>query len=153
MELLLVQHGKSKPKDEDPERALTVEGREEVERMAEWASQIGLAPGLICHSGKLRAYQTAETMARALSPPEGVKEIEGLAPMDDPTIAGELVEAEETAMMLVGHLPHLSRLASLLLTGDPEVEPIAFQNGGIVKLERGESGWSLDWIVIPEITA
>lgn len=151
MELYLVQHGKSKPKEDDPERSLTDEGRKEVELMAAYASRIGVNPNLICHSGKLRAKQTAEFMAGALTPPEGLKEIEGLAPMDDLAIAKEMVETGERSVMLVGHLPHLSRLASILLAGDQEKEPIAFRNSGIVALRRGERSWVIEWIVIPEI--
>jgi phosphohistidine phosphatase len=43
-------------------------------------------------------------------------------------------------MMLVGHLPHLARLAGLLLAGDPDRPVIAFGQGGLVGLERGPVG-------------
>jgi phosphohistidine phosphatase len=151
MDLYLVQHGKSKSKEEDPERSLTVEGTEEVERMAGYAAGIGVVPDLIVHSTKLRARQTAEIMAGAINPSEGMKELEGLAPMDDPTIAHGFIEGEEAALMLVGHLPHLSRLASLLITGDQENEVVTFRNSGIVALRRGDTGWSISWIAVPEI--
>lgn len=151
MELYLVQHGKAKSKEGDPDRSLTDEGRHEVERMAHYADGIGLQPGLICHSGKLRAEQTAEILARALLPSEEAKELAGLAPNDDPEIARAAVEEAGKPLMLVGHLPHLSRLTSLLLTGDPDNEPIAFQNAGIVSLKRDEEGWRLNWSLVPGV--
>jgi phosphohistidine phosphatase len=53
--------------------------------------------------------------------------------------------------MLVGHLPHLSRLASWLLIGDPGKEILRFRNGGIVCLARAGGRWLLQWILAPEL--
>jgi phosphohistidine phosphatase len=54
-------------------------------------------------------------------------------------------------LLLVGHLPHLARLAALLLTGDPEKSVINFRMGGAVRLRRMEGGqWLVDWMIIPE---
>ncbi len=53
--------------------------------------------------------------------------------------------------MLVGHLPHLSRLAALLLAEGPEREIIAFRNAGVVCLERQESRFAVRWILTPEL--
>jgi len=54
--------------------------------------------------------------------------------------------------MLVGHLPHLSRLSGLLISGDPDRKVIEFKNGGVVCLERDDEGnWSVVWIIIPQI--
>jgi phosphohistidine phosphatase len=52
----------------------------------------------------------------------------------------------------VGHLPHLSKLASLLLTKSDEKVSIGFKNSGIVCLQRDDSSnWLLSWSVTPEI--
>jgi len=54
--------------------------------------------------------------------------------------------------MLVGHLPHLGRLASLLLSGDKEKGIIDFKMGGIVCLKRFDDGhWAIEWMIIPEV--
>jgi len=151
MELYLVQHGEAKAKEEDPNRSLTDVGRLNVERVARHAAQIGLQPCQIYNSGKLRAEQTAEILAQALDPPDGIHSLEGLAPNDDPEIARKAVESAAGPFMLVGHLPHLSRLASLLLTGDSAREVIAFRNGGIVALVQDEGGWHLKWCLVPQI--
>jgi len=53
--------------------------------------------------------------------------------------------------MLVGHLPHLQRLAGLLLSGDAEREVIRFRNGGVICLEKTEQGWAICWQVNPTL--
>jgi phosphohistidine phosphatase len=127
MDLYLVQHGAAAPEAEDPARPLTDRGRREVGQVARAAARAGLEVGRIAHSGKLRARQTAEILAGELHPPS----------------------AEPT--MLVGHLPHLSRLASLLLVGDPEHEVVAFRMGGIVCLGNDTGRWKVTWMLTPEL--
>lgn len=153
MNVYLVQHGEAKPEQEDPARPLTERGRQEVERVARATARAGLEVGAIAHSGKLRAHQTAEILAAHLQPSRGVRQLAGLAPMDDPAIARQVAEQAGGPEMLVGHLPHLSRLASLLLVGDPAREMIAFRMGGIVCLARDEEQWRLRWILVPELVA
>mgnify|MGYP001133792374 FL=1 len=151
MELYLVQHGEAKPEAIDPARPLTDHGREEVEHVARRAAALRLQVAEIRHSDKLRARQTAEILAAALSPPRGVREVEGLAPGDDPTRARAEVESTREPLMLVGHLPHLSRLASSLLVGDPSKEIIRFRNGAIILLVKADQGWLLQWVLTPEL--
>ncbi len=51
MRLYLMQHGKSKSKDEDPDRSLTDDGRAEVERIAAVLSETAPYTGVpIRHS-------------------------------------------------------------------------------------------------------
>ncbi len=55
-------------------------------------------------------------------------------------------------ILLVGHLPYLGRLATLLMGGDKERSVINFQMGGVVRLRRMAAGqWAVDWMVVPEI--
>jgi phosphohistidine phosphatase len=51
--------------------------------------------------------------------------------------------------MLVGHLPHLSRLVSLLLTRNPKIQVVRFRNAGIVCLTQQEGKWAVDWVMQP----
>jgi phosphohistidine phosphatase len=149
--LYLVQHGEATPETEDPARPLTGRGRDEVTRVARHAATLGLQVVEICHSGKLRARQTAELQARHLSPTHGIREMAGLAPTDDPGRVAAEVEAARDPLMLVGHLPHLSRLASCLLVADSAREILRFRTGGIVCLVRVESGWRLQWVLTPDV--
>ena len=115
MEVYLVQHSEAKPESEDPERPLTDKGRADVESVARYVAGSGVEVSRILHSGRLRAKQTAEILAQHLVPPQGVLEQGGLGPLDDPQEAKRLVEQAGKPLMLVGHLPHLSRLAALLI--------------------------------------
>lgn len=151
MEVYLVQHGEAKPEAEDPQRSLTDKGRRDVSSMARHAAAIGMKASQIFHSGKLRAKQTAEIFAQRLSETPEAKETEGLSPLDDPQIARDLIEEAKEPLMIVGHLPHLSRLASSLIIGDPEREAIKFKMGGIVCLAKTERNWVANWILAPEL--
>lgn len=151
MQVYLVQHGEAKPEAEDPARPLTDRGREEVRRVAERTAALGIQVAEIRHSEKLRARQTAEIFAAALCPSRGMREMEGLAPADDPGKARAAIESAREPLMLVGHLPHLSRLASLLLVGDFGREIIRFRNGAIVCLVQVEGRWLLQWTITPEL--
>jgi phosphohistidine phosphatase len=149
MELFLVQHGEAKPEPEDPERPLTEVGAQGAERVAAWAARAGVKVDEIRHSGKRRAEETAIIMARHLCPAGVVRPVTGLAPKDDVRPVGEEVARAEKRLMLVGHLPFLSRLASLLLAGDPERTLIRFRNAGIVCLVREEGSWLVGWMTTP----
>ena len=150
MDCYLVQHGEAKPEQEDPARPLSDRGRRDVERVAHAAGRSGVGVAEIVHSGKLRAQQTADLLAAALSPVGGVRAVAGLAPLDDPAAARELLDQAAAPRMIVGHLPHLSRLTSLLLVGDPTREIVSFRMGAIVCLTREEEGWHLKWILTPD---
>jgi len=151
MEVYLVQHGESKPESEDPKRPLTDKGRAEVEYVALHSAGLGLQATRIFHSSRLRAKQTAEIFAQHLAHTPTVLEQKGLGPSDDPHHIKRLIQQEEKSLMLVGHLPHLSRLASLLILGDPEKEVVRFSMGGVVCLGRSNDGWLIDWSIIPKI--
>ena len=77
---------------------------------------------------------------------------EGLEPLAEPSIWSDRLAKTEKDLMLVGHLPHLSRLSGHLLCQNEEKKVIHFHNGGIVCLERDESAfWSINWIIIPDL--
>ena len=73
--------------------------------------------------------------------------------MDDPQRIAEVLSQSSDDVMMVGHLPHLQRLASLLLTEESEQNPVTFQNSGVVCLERNQDdSWSLRWAITPQLT-
>ena len=154
---MLGLHGEAKSKADDPQRPLTEGGREDVARLAAFAANAGLQVGQIRHSGKRRAEETAAILAEHLSPAEGVVTIPGLAPRDDVHPVAEALHPPSggdeggAATMLVGHLPFLDRLASLLVTGDPDRSIVRFQMGGIVCLAREEKNWAVGWMVTPDL--
>jgi phosphohistidine phosphatase len=146
--LYLVQHGQAKTEDEDPERSLTDQGRDEVGRVARGAvERFGVRPARVFHSGKARARQSAEIWGELLH--AAIEQAGGLAPNDDPTTWLERLNAEADDILLVGHLPHLARLAGLLLIGDADHSVINFRPGGLVGLERSDQGWHASLLVPP----
>jgi len=152
MALFLVRHGAATPKDQDPEQGLTPEGIADVERIAEVAKGYGVKPSKILHSGKTRAKQTAKLLAGALDPEGGVATRNGLDPDDDPAALLSYLDAAEN-VMIVGHLPFMEKLTSLLTCGMPDKTVFKFQNGGIVCLDSdGEKkGWHIKWALMPKI--
>jgi phosphohistidine phosphatase len=149
VQLYLVQHGQAKAESEDPERPLTDQGVEDVARVAHHAVvQFGVRPARVVHSGKTRARQTADVWGGLLN--ADVEQADALAPNDDPTIWVQRLEAEADDLMLVGHLPHLARLAGLLLTGGSDRSVISFRQGGLVGLERTDTGWVVSVVLPPD---
>lgn len=146
--LYLVQHGQAKSEDEDPERPLTEQGADDVAGVARHAvGPLHVQPARLVHSGKLRARQTAEIWAGLLD--VAVEPADGLNPNDHTATWIERLEAETDDLLIVGHLPHLGRLTSLLLTGDADCGIISFRPGGLVGLERTESSWMATLILPP----
>jgi phosphohistidine phosphatase len=154
MEVYLVRHGEPTGEAENPQRPLSARGRETVRRVSAAAARLGLRPAEIRHSGKCRAAQTAEIFAEALGLRAALVAASGLAPNDDIEPVAAALAAMTQPVMLVGHLPFLSRLASLLLVGDPERPLVQFPMGGIVCLAHDASGtWSLAWALTPASVA
>ncbi len=155
MNLYLMQHGEARPKEEDPQRSLSDKGRADVKKVAAFAAgQANIIVTSIMHSGKTRAEQTAKLLAEHLKPTSGIAVAEGLEPMAEPSIWAARLGDITDDIMLVGHLPHLSKLASNLLCGDENKTVIAFHNAGIVSLSRDESGsWAVGWMVTPDVVA
>ncbi|EFI35627.1 phosphohistidine phosphatase, SixA [Desulfonatronospira thiodismutans ASO3-1] len=149
MQIYLVQHGKSRPKDQDPDQSLSPEGEKEVRRIAETAGDYRVPVQGILHSGKKRAEQTARIMSGTLNPAISIEAAQGLGPLDDVQAWKDKLE-ELNHFMLVGHLPFMQRLASLLVNGDQDNQVIKFQNGGIICLEK-EQGWHIKWTLMPSI--
>jgi len=151
MKVYLVRHGKAYSKSEDPSRSLTGQGRTAVERMAAKLEGLGIEVGEIRHSGKTRAKQTAEILAKGVNCGK-IKESEGLAP-NDPVddIHYELVSGDSD-IMIVGHLPFMGILAARLLKHSDDGGVIHFSTATVAALEKTPSGdWTILWVLSPEI--
>ncbi len=150
--LYLVQHAEAKSKQEDPDRSLSVKGQADITKVAAYIATLPLLqpPAQIIHSGKTRAQQTAEILAETLAPPNGVEISADLAPMAEVTLWAKRLNPLPEDVMLVGHLPHLSKLAALLLCYNEQKQVINFQNGGVVCLHKNDEGaWLAQWIITP----
>jgi phosphohistidine phosphatase len=152
LKLYLVQHAEAKSKAEDPERPLSDKGLTNIKKIAEFAKQnLCVEVAQIFHSGKLRAKQTAVILAERLSSSKEVIVNEALEPLADPKVWRTSLEKVERDIMLVGHLPHLSKLASDLLCSNEDSEVITFRMGAISCLERDhQKHWAIQWIITPD---
>ena len=151
MALYLVQHGKNLPKETDEQQSLSDQGIADVERIADTAGAYNVTVSAIRHSGKKRARQTAEIMARKLGVSD-VNETEGLKALDDPAAFAQKIKAGDD-LMLVGHLPFMEKMASYLTTGSMEYTVFKFQNGGIVCLDKPADSdfWAVTWALMPQV--
>ncbi len=152
MRLYLAQHGEAEPKKNNPDRPLTVKGSFDVRKIAVFLESAGVRVTDIWHSGKIRARQTAEILAQALKANGNVKQREGLAPNDPVDEIKAKIDNRKEDLLIVGHLPFLAKLASLLITDDETRNVVIFQTGCVLCLERDEdSGWSVCWMAPPDL--
>ena len=153
MYLYLVQHAEAKLKEEDSDRRLTTNGKEVIQRVASFLAQnTNIQLHSIIHSGKTRAIETAKVLSEKLKPLKGIEEGKELGPNSTPWGWVENLSQIENNTMIVGHLPHLKRLSSLLLCQDEHKRVIEFQNGCVLCLFKDESSiWTTKWLLIPQI--
>lgn len=75
-----------------------------------------------------------------------------MAPNDDVEPMRARLEKELKTIMLVGHLPYLSRLVARLLGLPVERQVVRFEMGGVVRLDREETQqWVVRWVLVPEL--
>lgn len=154
MRIYLIQHGLAVPKDVDSDRPLSEQGREDVQRLAEFLDRAGIQVGQVLHSGKTRAEQTAVILAEALLPEGQPQAHVGLGPKDPLEKLAPQIAFWSVDTLIVGHLPYLGRLASLLLVFNPDRPVLALQPGSMACLEKDAEGqWMLAWMVRPELLA
>jgi phosphohistidine phosphatase len=144
LDIYLIQHAESVPEKEDSTRPLSHEGKQTIEKVAALAARLKIKPDFIFHSEKLRAKQTAEILARNLGLLDKVHERHGLGPLDPVAPVAEWLKEETakgfTGLAIVGHLPFLDKLTSLLIIENENPSVVSFQNGAIVKLAPRPDG-------------
>ena len=152
MSIYLVQHGKSLPASEDPEKRLSADGKLDTERIAEVAKGYSVKVSRIVHSGKKRARETAEIFALALSPENGLAATSGINPLDDVHTFADHLDLNGNIMM-VGHLPFLNRLIGLLVCDDADRTVFNIQNSGIICIDRipKVANPVIRWALMPHI--
>jgi len=136
--------------EQDPKRPLSKTGWAEVEKTARHLAGLKITVDKLFHSPKLRAVQTAEVLSSRLHPAKGLSESDGLLPNDPPKTWKKKLKEMDGSLMIVGHLPYLTRLASLLLSDYLDKIHLALATGGVMSLRRDEKGtWSLEWMIAP----
>ncbi|MBN2324133.1 MAG: phosphohistidine phosphatase SixA [Spirochaetes bacterium] len=153
MYLYLVQHAEARPKETDPDRHLSEKGSKMAERMVTYlARNADMSLNRILHSPKTRAVETAGIFYERLKPEGGMEEATELSPMSTPWGWVERLSQLEENIMIVGHLPHLQRLSSILLCQDEHQRIIEFEKGCVICLFRDDSGiWAVRWMLTPSV--
>jgi phosphohistidine phosphatase len=141
----LLRHGDAVAEMDNPKRPLSVKGREDVHRTARLALRRQVQISAIYHSGILRAFETAQVLAEVLAPPLGLHARGGLLPEDDPAIVKAELDLMDDPVAFVGHLPHLNRLAALLVTGDSDRKLIDFLPAMMACCARIRGQWKIEW--------
>ena len=151
MRCYLVRHGDALSAQVDAQRPLSARGRAEVAELARLALSRKVEVVELRHSGLLRAQETAEILAGSLKPPGGVRPIAGLLPEDDPAIAKAELEAAGEPILLVGHLPYMSRLAALLVKGDAAQSIGEFSPATMLCCGKIGARWQIEWQIVPTL--
>ncbi len=139
MMLYIMRHGLAEeptPKGDDGARKLTSKGADKIRKAAAGMHGAGRAFNMILTSPITRAAQTAEIVADELGGPKP-KAVPELSTSASPANALEALAKLRLpeSVLVVGHEPTLSRLASLMLVGSTESAGIKLKQGGVIALE------------------
>lgn len=152
MRLYLVQHGEAFSEEQNPQRPLTENGRSDSTKCAELLKRAGVSVDSIWHSQKKRAIETAQIFHQILSAKQGLKQKQGFSPNDPVDKIFVEIQAQEQNIMIVGHLPFLAKLASMMLIGLDAPQLVKFCMGGVVVLEKdAEGNWQIVFQVVPDL--
>ncbi len=149
MSIYLVRHATALPAEKDPQRGLSEEGLKEAGKIAEFLKG-KIRVDVIYHSPKKRAHQTALVLAEGLKP-QKITETDGLLPDDGPELWHTRLKGENRSVMLVGHLPHMEKLAKALLSVRADGGRINFMPASVMCLEEVEGVFALRWFLDPSV--
>jgi phosphohistidine phosphatase len=161
MKLFLARHGHALADTENPRRPLSPRGRKMTLQVAAFLRRSGALAAVhsVWHSPLPRARETAELLVRELALGAPLAATEGLLPEDDPAVIADRLERTEETVLIVGHEPHLSALATLLVRG--KEQPVGFdvKKSAVLALETSgarhrrsrRTRWHLCWHLSPEL--
>ncbi len=141
------QHGLAIDKTENPQRPLSPAGIKQTMVVAKQLHTSGAAISRIFHSDKLRALQTAEIFASNLNITQ-ISTHTHLSPNDEVSL---LADTLINNALYVGHLPHLEKLASYLVTADTGSGILKFQNSAVLCLEKTDEQYFIHWYLTPDL--
>jgi phosphohistidine phosphatase len=160
MELYILRHAIAVERgtpgfEEDSTRPLTPAGEGKMRQIAKGMRALSVDPDLILSSPYVRARQTAEIVAQTFKIPDRLVLTPHLEPGGDPhALLSEIVShyGDRRRIVLVGHEPFLSELASMLTAGNTDL-PIVLKKGGLCKLMVSDLRYgacaTLEWLLTP----
>ncbi|MCZ6674876.1 MAG: phosphohistidine phosphatase SixA [Verrucomicrobia bacterium] len=161
MRLYLLSEADAAPNKNDAQRKLTPKGIASLGKLAEFLEKKGLMKvAEIRHSPLVSARQTAEYFKKKVGLEAKLREVPLLEPCDDFRILADIVNKSKEDLLLVGHKPNLSMLASYLLTRNSRLDLFSLRKSGLMYLKRIDAthtlpgwdfNWQLRWLIVPGI--
>ena len=150
--IYLIQHAKKVDSSVNEKTPLSEEDVIDAEKTFKKLRDV-IRVDAVFHSKQLRAKQTAAILSESIKRTPIVHEVEYLEPGSDIYSVYNLIKIADKDVAFVGHLPHLNRLASVMLGNSTEDISIKFKNAGVVCLVRKEnsSSWALEWNMTPDV--
>jgi phosphohistidine phosphatase len=160
VDVYLVRHAIADRRDvvrwpNDDKRPLTAQGIARFRSAARGLGRIVREVEVVLASPYTRAWQTAELLHDEIAwpVPERCPELE--ASRAPGAALDVLLVRDRSSVVLVGHEPYLSRLASLLLSGEENAIDLELKKGGVALLafagDPHPGGALLRWSVPPRI--
>jgi phosphohistidine phosphatase len=150
MQIYLIRHAHAEDGMEDALRPLSAKGRRQTGKMAAHLKKAGLLQTEeFWHSPLVRARRTAELLAGRLVGKARLVEVAGLEPEADPAIMALRLNGLRRPVALVGHEPHLSTLATLLVAGRVTAPVVVMKKCAVLALKRTGRVWAMRWLVSP----
>ena len=152
MKIYLVRHGQALDEKLDPLQHLSEKGKSDAKKTADFLKRFRIKIEGIISSQKIRAIETAEIFASVLLPAVKVEQITGISPNDSAEAFLKNFKFNAKEIMLVGHLPFLSTLTSLMLSRELNRVKILYPTCSVVCLEqKGSDVWQLAFAINPEL--
>ena len=152
MHIYLIRHAHALDGENDAARPLSPKGRKQIRSMARLLREAGVfEAGEIWHSPLRRAHETAGVLVKRLQCRARLKEVSGLKPDDTADMIAEKLGDMRRPVAVVGHEPHLSALASLLVVGSASPVHFKMKKCAVLRLDRVGGGWSVRWHISPEL--
>lgn len=152
--LHLIRHAHAVDAPVDAARPLSPKGRTQVRQLGKFlrAREV-FHPEEIWHSPLVRAQETASLLVRHLRRDLPLVLLPGLEPEDDPQAIARRLRTGTRSVAVVGHEPHLSALASLLIRGQAAPPAFVMKKCAVLTIEGTGRFWMVRWHVSPELFA
>lgn len=161
MQIYLLRHAIAedpRPGLKDPDRKLTREGVDKLDRVLKIARLAAVEPSLLASSPYRRALETARAAAAELGYQGQILTWESLTPGSSPESVWDDIRAHAAGteqLLLAGHEPLFSALAAYLL-GEPSIS-VDFKKAGLMRIDLPRLGprprGILEWYLTPKLAA
>lgn len=152
MHIYLVRHAHAIDGDNDAARPLSKKGLAQIRAVGGQLRQANAIEAKeVWHSPLVRSHETAVRLTKRLRLDAELCSVSALKPDDEPGVIARRLDNLREPVMLVGHEPHLSALATLLVVGKATAPRFHFKKCSVLRLDRDGGHWSVRWHLSPEV--